>query len=266
MPRIVTIALVLLLSLGVGAAGCKKKEGDKDKPKGEMTADMAGEMTADMAAIDRPAPRRRPTEPAKIEDADLKKVLTEKLGPKAQKELDAIKKELADARKAFDVSDKGKALYKQFEMVVENLRMIGEEARKGRFERISSLAMTGYVMGLMAVYQLKDVAVDLAKKAAAAAKKLKIGAAKKLGAQGKAMLGLVKVVKTLNDRYTETLKPLLGSKSSQMRLATVKALVKAYPAAPKTAKPLLKGFLTRTIEAEKDAPTKAEMQKLAKGL
>jgi len=176
-------------------------------------------------------------------------------------ELDQVRAQLAEAKQAFDVSERGKQIYAQLRQVVDTLEQILQEARAGRFDKLSSLAMSGYVMGVMAVYQLKDVAADLAKKAAKAGRKLKLGTAADLAKRGKALAAVVEPLKTLQKKYTATIKELLRSKSPKLRRASFEALAEKVPKLPEVLRPVALRILRAAAKREEDPAIKEQMEK-----
>jgi hypothetical protein len=268
-------AAALLL---VAAPACKKEadsgasqsasaRGERERPAARRAArgrPAAGREAASARRAAEQSPESsesREAPESKIEAPGLKEALTETLGPKVKSELDKVRTQLAEAKQAFDVSERGKQIYGQLRQVVDTLEQILREAKAGRFEKLSSLAMSGYVMGVMAVYQLKDVAADLAKKAAQAGRKLELGTAADLAKRGKALAAVVKPLKTLQEKYTATIKELLRSKSPKLRRASFEALAEKVPKLPEVLRPVALRILRAAAKREKVSALKAQMEK-----
>lgn len=138
-----------------------------------------------------------------VQDPDLTQALDKTLGGKAKADLAAVRKELAEAKRAFDVSDAGKQVYAQLQQVLRTLRTMAEEARQGRYETRSGLAASGYFGAMMAIRQLKDFAKSIAKKAVALARRLQLSKAKDLARDGKALVASQSAIRVVADNEDE---------------------------------------------------------------
>jgi len=262
-----SLCLVLLLGL---SASCKKKPAAEPKTSAHPADMQAAIGQADAMRRAAPAMRKappplQPNPTAAVDTNDpLGKTLTDTFGEDQQKALDQVRKQLKSTRAAFDVSAKGKIVHGQLLQSVAVLELIGKRARAKAYGEIPSLAATGYIFALMGVFQLKDLAQDLAKRAITVGRKLQLGKAQRLVSQGKTLATLGGVLAGLAERYTRVLKALLTSGAEKIRVATFAAVVKGYPkvsaAVQQTLAPLLKGYYVKEKGAVAKTQMKAQLQ------
>ena len=252
------------LLLGGAVPGCKKgedKSKDKDKAasKEKSEAREKPETREKARAGEDKTPKTRGVAPARVTiDADLQKKLAEVLGKPARYE--KLIKRVKGAEGTFaGLGSQGKGVYAAYLAAAEALKKSAEQAEAKKFEEIPLHVVSGLAAGTVTIEMLAKHIAFASKKAAQAARSLKVGKAKKFGKRAKNLGRLTKVAKTVLKVNGLLLGAILKSKSESVRLAAFAAGVEAAKKADAVTKKVLVDVLKKLHTSVTAADAKAKM-------
>ena len=273
------VAAVGILFLLGATVDCKKKpaesKGDKagkTMASGDMDTMAAGGMDTmaaggmdTMAAGGMTAKRPAVKEPAvavKV-DPELTKQLNEDFGDAKAAAFGKLVKSVQGVKGKIDgLGKEGKALYPHFLGAAEALGKIGANIKAKKFDQVPPLLVFGYIATLHTVKQLAKAVKSAAKRAAKAARSLKIGAAKKHGRYAASLASPAKVAGQLLKHHAMALEKIMTGKSPGLRVGVFESAIGMLPKVDAWAKKLIAEALKRFHASEKDAGVKKKMAAL----